>query len=671
MEHDCCELAVDHNRGFTLMTTFAVTSTSELVDAVNYAITNLAGQGLVADVQTGVISAPGDPTPVGYLYQYINVRYADNNIGSVNFSSSPTNRLFFGLRNSTTATASANPADYIWYQVTGGFGTTKLLYYSAIGGRQAIFAAAATSPGINYQVVQDGVAIDLDDITVPGPTGPVGPTGPAGPSGPTGPQGDRYATTSNTSLTIGTGTRTLTVATDLAYTTNQSVLLTHDSGNDMTGSVISYDATTGVLVVDVTEVLGSGTYTAWEVNLTGAAGSPGATGPTGPTGATGPVGATGPSQRAPETLAFVLTPATPIGATAATLNSWFSAARTNTVPPIGTGFSPIVNDTAQFYFSGTNTGVVLTYNGTTWQNVTGQVIDGNLIVGGTVAADQIAANAITAGKIQAGAVTADKVAANAITAVKIAAGAVTADKIQANSITATQISSDYVYAGNIVSQGATLGSIVSPGYWLRYTDGAARFGGNVSIGSNLDVTGLITAGSLNSSTVITETIVPAAVSTGAGQAIATVSSPIAPTQNVPYPVPGINVSTALQATTAAPAGSNVYVSAVIPLEINMPARFTGLKVGGQIFLDLTRSGPDGIFLANRQIETFVYVYPANESTTLSMLFIQANWISPITLAGNYTFSFSWFWQSLPFTTLPLITNVVFQPRNIALQVLKR
>jgi hypothetical protein len=353
------------------------------------------------------------------------------------------------------------------------------------------------------------------------------------------------------------------------------------------------------------------------------------------------------------------------------LNSWFAAARTNTVPPIGVGFSPIVGDTAQFYAPSVNAGVVLTYNGTAWQNVTGQVIDGNLIVSGTVAADQIAANAITAGKIQAGAVTAVKIDAGAVTADKIAAGAVTADKIQANSITATQISTSYLYTGNIVSQNAQLGNINSPGYWLRHTDGSARFGGNVSIGSNLNVTGLITAGSLNSSTVITETIVPAAVSVGSGQAIATISQPIFPDRNVTYNVPGINQATPLQASVVAPAGSSIYVSAVIPMEIAMPARFTGLKVGGQVFLDLNRQGPDGIFIDNRQIESFVYVYPANQSTQISMLFIYANWISNITLTGTYLYALSWQWQSLPFTTLPIIDSVQFQPRNIALQVLKR
>ena len=509
------------------MAYFAVDSDVQLVEAVNYAMANLGGSGLIANIETGVISAPGDPTPVGYLYQYINVRYANNSTGTSGFSSSPTNRLYYGLRNTTASAGSNNPADYIWQLVSGGgFGTTKFLFYSAIGGRQIVFTVATSSPGVNYQQVSDGVAIDLDDITVVGATGPQGASGPSGPSGPTGPAGDRYATTSTTSLTIGTGTKTLTVETGLSYTPSQSVLIAHDASNEMTGTVTSYATGNGQMVANVVSTLGSGTYTSWDVNLTGAVGVPGATGPTGPGGATGPAGATGPSQRGPIALAFVISNATPIGANTATLNSWFSAPRTNVVAPIGTGETPINGDTAQFYYSPTNVGIVLNYNGSAWQNVTGNVIDGSLIVNGTIAANQIAANAITTGKIQASAVTTDKLDANSVTTAKIAAGAVTADRIQANSITATQISTSYLYTGNIVSTGATLGDTSSPGYWLRYSDGAARFGGDVSIGSNLTVSGLITASGLNANTVSTTTVLPLSTSTGIGSSA---------TQNFPSP----------------------------------------------------------------------------------------------------------------------------------------
>ena len=139
----------------------------------------------------------------------------------------------------------------------------------------------------------------------PGPAGPTGPTGPAGDTGATGPQGpagptgpagldgDRYETTSSSSLTVGNGTKTLTVETGLAYTTTQSVTIGYDISIHMHGEVVTYDAGTGALVVDVTQHSGAGTYSAWTVNLSGAVGATGPAGPAGPEGPIGPTGAQG------------------------------------------------------------------------------------------------------------------------------------------------------------------------------------------------------------------------------------------------------------------------------------------------------------------------------------------------------------------------------------------
>lgn len=125
-----------------------------------------------------------------------------------------------------------------------------------------------------------------------GATGPQGPTGPTGPQGPQGITGDKYATTSTTAMSVSNGAKTLTVATGLAYTTQQSIIIAHDSANHMHGVVTSYNSTTGALVADIQNHAGSGTYTSWTINLEGTAGIQG---PQGPTGATGATGATGPA----------------------------------------------------------------------------------------------------------------------------------------------------------------------------------------------------------------------------------------------------------------------------------------------------------------------------------------------------------------------------------------
>lgn len=136
---------------------------SELSEAVNYLLSNFI-QNTSADPATGQVITPTGRVQ-GYLYKYLAVKYADNFDGSVNFSNTPTNRFYYGLRNTDTATPeSTNPADYIWYQVTGGFSTTKLLYYTVTGGRQINVIAALAAPSTLWQS-DTGTAIDLDIIS--------------------------------------------------------------------------------------------------------------------------------------------------------------------------------------------------------------------------------------------------------------------------------------------------------------------------------------------------------------------------------------------------------------------------------------------------------------------------------------------------------------------------
>ena len=141
--------------------------TSEIVESLNYLTANL-GQANVLTVnqQNGQISSPLTGTVVAYLYQWIEVRYATSSAGA-NISTSPTNKTFYGLRNSALPIIiDENPADYVWYEVAaGGFGTTKHLYYQTIGGR-AITWYVGTSPRNNtYVQVIDSVPVNLDTIT--------------------------------------------------------------------------------------------------------------------------------------------------------------------------------------------------------------------------------------------------------------------------------------------------------------------------------------------------------------------------------------------------------------------------------------------------------------------------------------------------------------------------
>jgi len=137
-------------------------SMSDVSGAINYILSNFA-TGLSSNAGTGIIVGPTG-TVVGYLYKYMAIKYADNAYGSLNFSNVPTGRAYYGLRNSNDPAESTNPADYVWYQVTGGFGSTKFLYYIATGGRQINFNVATSLPDTGW-VVDSGASIDLDIVT--------------------------------------------------------------------------------------------------------------------------------------------------------------------------------------------------------------------------------------------------------------------------------------------------------------------------------------------------------------------------------------------------------------------------------------------------------------------------------------------------------------------------
>lgn len=138
-------------------------STSELSEAINYLLGNF-GANISADPNTGEIKGPTGNV-IAYLYKYLAVKYADSADGLLNFSDSPTNRLYYGIRNSNQEAESTNPADYIWREVDGGFGTTKFLFYKVTGGRQIEFFVGTTSPGYAWQQTSSA-SIDLDAISV-------------------------------------------------------------------------------------------------------------------------------------------------------------------------------------------------------------------------------------------------------------------------------------------------------------------------------------------------------------------------------------------------------------------------------------------------------------------------------------------------------------------------
>ena len=77
------------------------------------------------------------PLTFQYTDRYLAVRYADSATGA-GMTTNPRNKTYFGLQNTTVATGSTNPADYVWY--AGTFGTDNYLLYSNRSNRKFSFA---------------------------------------------------------------------------------------------------------------------------------------------------------------------------------------------------------------------------------------------------------------------------------------------------------------------------------------------------------------------------------------------------------------------------------------------------------------------------------------------------------------------------------------------------
>lgn len=75
--------------------------------------------------------------------QYMTIRFADNSVGS-GFSTSQTNKKFYGVYTSTDGTSSSDPTEYAWSPFD--FGTTYQLYYRSFGGRNISFIPSTYQP---------------------------------------------------------------------------------------------------------------------------------------------------------------------------------------------------------------------------------------------------------------------------------------------------------------------------------------------------------------------------------------------------------------------------------------------------------------------------------------------------------------------------------------------
>ena len=183
-----------------------------------------------------------------------------NNLSDLtNFGTARTN---LGLGTMAVATA----ADYSTTTVANG------LYYPLSGNPSSFLTASALSPYLTTATAASTYAVIAAGQPAAGTTGQV-LTKNSGTnydsSWATLIPGDRYLTSSTTSNTVSNGNKTFTIGTGLSYTPTQNITISYDASNHMHGEVLTYNSGTGVLTVDVNHHTGSGTYTAWVVNVGG------------------------------------------------------------------------------------------------------------------------------------------------------------------------------------------------------------------------------------------------------------------------------------------------------------------------------------------------------------------------------------------------------------------
>ena len=162
------------------MSTFGITDTSQLIDAVNYALSNLGqssntgnatGNSVTINTTTGAIGQGG--YVLSYLYRYLTIRYATSAAGA-GLTTNPVGATYFGVynNNSTTPPNASNPGNYQWTQCSSALSATNLLWYSTLGGRQIQFyvgtQASLPQPASNWAQVNNATpsnVIDLDFVT--------------------------------------------------------------------------------------------------------------------------------------------------------------------------------------------------------------------------------------------------------------------------------------------------------------------------------------------------------------------------------------------------------------------------------------------------------------------------------------------------------------------------
>lgn len=143
----------------------------------------------------------------------------------------------------------------------------------------AISSYSGGSMSVTVDTIAGSGTIAAWNFGIIGSRGPIGATG--ADSTVPGPIGPSYAGTSTSSVAIGTGNKTLTTQTGLAYLPGaraRAADQANPAANYMEGEVTAYNTGSGSMTIAVDLIGGAGTIAAWNINLAGDRGTAGTNG---------------------------------------------------------------------------------------------------------------------------------------------------------------------------------------------------------------------------------------------------------------------------------------------------------------------------------------------------------------------------------------------------------
>jgi hypothetical protein len=404
--------------------------------------------GYSANTATGEIT-DSEGNVVGYLYEFIHIKYADDTVGT-NMSDTPTNKLYYGIHNSSSFTESTNPADYTWYFVNFGFGTTRFLYYQNIGGRLIKFDVN-TDP-IDYKwLPAPTTAISLDLLIAP--------------------------RTISSSELMDAAVTELKIAANAVTATKLNVAALDQS----TGALVPNAVSAGTIASNaVTELkIAAGAITAAKTNIAALNSTTG-------------------------DLNSDVVGSLQIAANAVTAAKTSIAAISNTTGNLvdnSVGNTQISNDavTSEKIIANAIVAGKIAADAVTADTIASNAITSEKIFAGSITTDKIGANAITANKIAASTITGDKIAATTITGDNIAALTIGAGQIAASAITAVKIEAGAITADKILADAVTADKILAGSVTTLKLDTSAVTADKIAANT-------ITADKISSSTVLTQAL---------------------------------------------------------------------------------------------------------------------------------------------------------------------